>query len=142
MPEQSSALALAARFRRLVEAREKRDIDKVAAEDSEKDYRAYESELFEELTDGPISGTIRLDLGDPIGVVTFTPRETTYGRIIDADAALAHFEEHGERDQMSTPKIEKKRLNALVRELLEQGKAMPPGVDWYANRGITISRKS
>lgn len=140
--ENTAALDLAAAFRRLVETREKRDQTKLAAENAEKEYRQYEAELFEEITEGPIKGTIRFDLGEPIGVVTFTPRETTYGRIIDTDAALAYFEEHEEVEQMSSRKIEKGRLNAVVRERLEQGKSMPSGIDWYANRGITISRKS
>jgi len=133
---------LASRFRRLVELREKRDEDKTKAEKSEVEYREYESELFEELQDGPMQGTLRFDLGGNIGVVTFTPRETKFGRIVDAEAAVQYFEERELAQEFTKPSIEKRKLNELVRDLLEQGKSMPDGIDWYARRGITISRKS
>jgi hypothetical protein len=133
---------LASRFRRLVELREKRDEDKTSAEKSEVEYREYEAELFEELSDGPMQGTLRFDLGGNIGIVTFTPRETKFGRIVDADAAVQYFEERELAKEFTKPAIEKRKLNELVRDLLEQGKSMPAGIDWYAKRGITISRKS
>lgn len=133
---------LASRFRRLVELREKRDETKTSADSAETDYREYEAELFEELEDGPVEGTLRLDLGGSIGVVTFTPRETKFGRIVDADAAATYFEERELAKEFTKPVIEKRKLNELVRDLLEQGKPMPAGVDWYAKRGLTISRKS
>lgn len=133
---------LASSFRRLVELREKRDEDKKSAEASESEYRAYEAELFEELADGPMQGTLRFDLGGEHGVVTFTPRETKFGRIVDVDAAVEFFEKRELAQEMTKPTIEKRKLNEMVRELLEQGKPMPDGIDWYAKRGITISRKS
>jgi hypothetical protein len=132
---------IASQFRRLVELRESRDQTKTAAESAEKEYRDYEAELFDELRDSPLEGTTRLDLGGNIGVVAFTPRETTFGRIIDAAAAVEYFEENGQTEEMLKPQIGKGKLNERVRELLEQGKKMPPGVDFYANRGITISRR-
>jgi hypothetical protein len=134
--------ALASQFRRLVEARDKRDRDKLAAQKSEDEYREVEGEIFEAMIEGPITSTLRFDFGNELGTIAFTPRETTFGRIIDADAALEFFKERGEKDAMSSRKIEKKKLNGLVRELLEQGKTMPPGIDWYTNRGVTISRQS
>jgi hypothetical protein len=133
---------IASRFRRLVELREKRDSTKIAAETAEREYRAYEAELFDELEDSPMKGTRRFDLGFPHGVVTFTPRETKFGRIIDADAALEYFEERGRIDDMTKPSIVKRRLNELVRELLDKGDPMPPGIDFYSNRGLTISKKN
>lgn len=132
---------IASKFRRLVELRTNRDERKTAAEVSENEYRDYESDLFEEIQSGPMHGTRRIDLGEPFGLVAFTPRETTFGRIIDAEAAVEYFEEHGQTDEMTKPQIGKGKLNERVRELLEQGKPLPDGVDFYVNRGITISRK-
>jgi hypothetical protein len=133
---------LASQFRRLVELREKRDETKTSAEKAETEYRDYEAELFDELQEGPMQGTLRFDLGGDIGVVTFTPRETKFGRIVDQDAALKFFEDRELAQEMTKPSIEKRKLNELIRGLLEQGKSMPDGIDWYAKRGITISRKS
>lgn len=132
---------IASKFRRLVELRTNRDERKTAAEVSEKEYRDYESDLFEEIQSGPMQGTRRIDLGEPFGLVAFTPRETTFGRIIDSEAAVEYFEEHGQTEEMTKPQIGKGKLNERVRELLEQGKPLPDGVDFYVNRGITISRK-
>jgi hypothetical protein len=132
---------IASKFRRLVELREKRDINKTAAERSEKEYRAYESELFDEIEEGPGEGTRKFDLGPPHGTVAFTPRETKFGRLLDSEAASEYFEEMDLTEEMTKPGIEKRKLNEYVRELLEQGKPMPPGVDFYVNRGITISKR-
>lgn len=133
--------AVASKFRRLVELREKRDEDKATAEASEGEYREYEAELWDEVADGPIKGTLKLDLGEPYGIVRFTPRETYYGRVTDLDKALDYFETRAMTDEMTKPKIEKRKLNEMVRELLEsqEGK-LPDGIDFYANRGFTITR--
>lgn len=132
---------IASKFRRLVELRETRDVDKLAAEKSEEAYRDYESELFEAMKASPIKGTRRIDLGPPHGLVVFTPRETKFGRILDLDKALEHFEQRAMVESMTKPAIAKRKLNEMVREYLEQGKPMPPGIDWYPQRGITISKK-
>lgn len=132
---------VASKFRRLVELREDRDERKSAFERAEEEYRSYESELFAELEESPVKGSRRIDLGEPHGLVVFTPRETKFGRVVDLDKAIAHFEQRAMVEEMTRPKIEKRKLNEMVRELLEQGKPMPEGIDWYANRGITISKK-
>jgi hypothetical protein len=132
---------IASKFRRLVELRERRDITKGAADSAEEEYREYEAELFDEMANSPVKGTRRIDLGEPHGLVVFTPRETKFGRILNLDDALDYFEQRQMSDEMTKPGIAKRKLNEMVRELLEQGKSLPPGIDWYANRGITISKK-
>lgn len=133
--------AVASQFRRLIELRETRDSDKAAAEASENEYREYEAELWDSIAEGPIRGTLKLDLGEPYGIVRFTPRETYYGRVTDLDKALDYFESRAMTDEMTKPKIEKRKLNEMVREFIEsqEGK-MPDGIDFYANRGFTITR--
>ena len=134
--------AMASKFRRLIELREKRDEDKVTAEKSEKDYRKYEAELYDEIEEGPMKGSRRFDLGGTFGTVVFTPKETRFGRIIDADAAVKYFQGVSTDEEMLKQKISKGKLNEIVRERMEQGKPLPPGVDFYVNRNITISRKN
>lgn len=136
----SDEQAIASKFRRLVELREARDQTKTSADVAEEEYRRYEAELFDEIQDGPMKGTRRIDLGD-YGVVAFTPRETKFGRIIDADAAVEFFQKRDMAEEMTRPKIEKRKLNELVREYLDAGKNLPPGIDFYSSRGITISKK-
>jgi hypothetical protein len=129
------------KLRRLMEAREKRDTSKAAAENAEKDYRELESELWEEIAESPVEGSIKIDLGEPYGKVTFGVRETYYGRVLDADAALEYFEQTARVDEFTQPKIVPARVNELVREKIESGEMdMPDGIDFYARRYIAISR--
>ncbi len=129
------------KLRRLMELREDRDTSKLAAEKAEKEYRSKESELWDELDESPIKGGLKIDLGAPHGVVTFHPKETFYGRVLDADKALDYFERTGQTDEYTEPKIAKARVSELVRGRLEAGQPMPDGLDWYARRYITITRQ-
>lgn len=129
------------KLRRLMEARQQRDEDKKAAEQSEKDYRELEAEVYEELDENPVQGTVKVDLGDPYGVVSFAPRETYFGRIIDEDAAAEYYEQRAMMEEVSAPKFVMRRINEEVRDRIEQGQNMPPGVDFYARRGVTITRQ-
>lgn len=135
------AYDLTSRFRRLVELREERDRDKKAAERSEKEYREYEADLFEELEDSPIKGTMKIDLGDDMGVISFQPKETYYGRVIDQNAALDYFEQRALTDEFTSPKIVMARINELVRGCIENGDPIPEGIDYYPKRYISITRK-
>lgn len=133
--------AFTAKMRRLMEAREKRDTTKVAAESAEKEYRELESELWDEIAESPIEGSIKVDLGEPYGKVTFGVRETYYGRVLDKDLALEYFEQSARVDEFTEPKIVPARVNELVRERIENNDGkMPPGIDWYPRRYIAISR--
>ena len=129
------------RFIRLVELREQRDFDKAQFERSEREYREYEKELFSEVDESPLEGTIKMDLGPEHGTVSFRLNRTVYGRIIDQDTALEAFEDEAITEELTKPGIQKRRLNELVRERLENGVKLPEGIDYYENRGITISRK-
>ena len=132
---------VATKLRRLMELRERRDIDKAAAERSEKDYRAAEAEVWEAFEESPLKPPYKVDLGEPYGTVRFHPRETIYGRVINEHEALEHFEDRALVDEMTAPKIVMARVNEMVRELHEQGESMPPGVDFYPRRFVTITRE-
>lgn len=132
---------LASQYRRLIELREKRDEAKVTLKNAEQEYRECDAELYEEMEHGPFKGSRKIDLGGAHGVVTFTPRATPYGRIIDREAAVAYFEEQGELHTMIEDKVIARRLNELVKERLEAGASLPPGVDFYYRRAVAISRK-
>lgn len=135
-----AADALASKFRRLMEAREERDITEKAAKNAEKFYREVEAELYDELEDSPIKGSIKIDLGEPYGTVTFQPKETYYGRVLDTDQALDYLDARALADEFTKPKIVMARIHELVREKLEQRQPLPDGLDFYAKRYISISR--
>jgi hypothetical protein len=130
-----------ARFRRFMELREKRDADKLAAEKSEKEYRRAEQDLWDDLEESPIKGSLKVDLGYPYGVVTFGPQLRHYGRIIDIDAAMEYLEQRALVDEFTTPKISAARVNELVRTSLEAKQAPPDGFDFYSKRYVSITRQ-
>lgn len=130
-----------AHLRRFMEVRDARDAANKAAETAEKAYRDMEADVYEEMKNSGVKGSIKVDLGDPWGVTSFSTRETFFGRIVDKDAALAYYEDRAMIEEVSEPKFVMKRINDEVRDALEQASEMPPGHDWYARRGITITRQ-
>jgi hypothetical protein len=127
------------RFRSLVETRHARDEAKKAYEKAEEDYREVEAEIIAYLDASPIEGTIKIDVGEPYGVVSFRGNQTYYGRLLDEDQALEYYEQRAMVDEVTKPKFVMARLNEEVRQRLETGESMPPGVDYYTRRYVTIS---
>ena len=137
-----------AKLRRFMELRDERDHAKKALEQAEEDYREAEVEMYAELEklkdpNDPNAkpGAIRAHLGEPWGTVTFRQRETIFGRIFDEDAAQEYFEQRAMLDEVSQPKFVQKRISEIVRDCREQGVDMPPGIDYYPRRGITVTRQ-
>lgn len=137
----SDLARLESKFRRLAELREQRDFDKQAAERSEAEYREYEAELLETIDESALRGSVEFDFGGELGTIRFQPRRTIYGRIVDKNAAMEAFENEAIIEEMTAPKIEAKRLNEYVRDRLEHDGNLPPGVDYYERKYVTISRK-
>lgn len=132
-----------AQLRRLMELREERDTKKTAAKKAEEAYQEAEMELFERLSDGPVSRLNNVDLGPPWGKVSFGARETYYGRVIKGmeDVARDYYAQHGIENVVTEPKFVMARINEEVRTRKEQGQSMPPGIDFYARRGVTVTRQ-
>ena len=130
-----------AKFRRLIEARTARDEAKKALETAEQEFRDIEAEVYEALEDSGVKGTLKVDLGPPWGTISFRTRETFYGRIIDDHLAQEYFEQRAMMDEVSAPKFVKRRINEIVREAMEGDGEMPPGIDYYPQRGVTITRQ-
>jgi hypothetical protein len=126
-----------------MELREDRDRLDKQAKDAKEAYQEAEMELFELLSDGPVSRLNNVDLGEPWGKVSFGARETIYGRVIPGKESEAreHFTSRGQMDVLTTPKFVAKRLNEIAREHYDGGEQFPPGIDWYARRGVTITRQ-
>lgn len=126
-----------------MELREERDRLDKEAKAAKEAYQEAELDLYERLADGPVSRLNNVDLGPPWGKVSFGARETYYGRIIKGmeDVALAHYKQRAMVEQVTEPKFVMARINEEVRDCIEQGKQPPPGIDFYARRGVTITRQ-
>lgn len=137
-----------AKFRRLMEARTKRDELDKAAKEAKAEFQEIEAEVFEALEKlrdpndpNATRSAIKVHLGEPWGTVSFRGRETRYGRIVDEEAALEYFEQRQMIEEVTRSEFAKKRLHEIVRDHYEQGLDMPPGVDYYTNSGVTITRQ-
>lgn len=130
-----------ARFQRLLELREERDIATERAKKTESAYREAESELYEAIEEAGIRGRISFDFGAELGTAKFQLRSTNYGRIIDKDVALSALKAEGLGEVIYEEAIRARRLNELVRDRLENGADLPDGIDYYPRKGISISRK-
>ena len=126
-----------------MELREERDRLDKAAKEAKAEYQEAEAELYEILADGPMSRINNVDLGEPWGKVSFGARETIYGRVIPGreEEARDYFAQRGQVDVLTEPKFVAKRLNEIAREHFEGSEKFPPGIDWYARRGVTITRQ-
>lgn len=129
-----------ARFQRLLELREERDIDKTKSKRSERAYRNYEAELFQEIKDAGIKGRLSFDFGGTLGTARFQLRSTTYGKLEDKAAAIAALKAEGLGELIYEEAVRERRLNELVRDRIEAKADLPEGVGWYDRRGISISR--
>lgn len=130
-----------AMLRRLLEARQSHDEAKAAEVTAKKDLDEIEMDVWERFESSGQQGTLKVDLGEPWGVVSFRTRETYFARIIDQDEVQQWYEQRAMMDEVSSPKFVMKRLNEDVREALDLGQSPPPGLDYYANRGMTITRQ-
>jgi hypothetical protein len=130
-----------AKFQRLLELREARDIDKAKSKKSEAEYREAEAELFAELEEAGIRGRLEFDFGGDLGVAKFQRRSTIYGRIVNKQAALESLKAMGLDDVIYEEAVREGRLNEKVREWLETKAEIPEGIDYYPREGISISRK-
>ena len=129
-----------------MELRDTRDQLKEAAKTAEEEYRDAEADMWEKLAppdpndpDYKLS-PVKVPLGQPWGTVTLGPRETIYARVLDADDAAEHYENRALTEELTTVKFNMGRLNEEVRGLHEAGDPMPPGVDYYAKRFVSVTR--
>lgn len=126
-------------LRSLLEARQAEE-DLKAAYDRAKAARSeVELDVYDRFED--VEGQIKVDLGEPWGVVAFRTRTTAYAKIVDPDALQKHYEDRAMIDEVSAPRFVKARLNEEVREALDAGQLPPPGLDYYFDRGMTITRQ-
>lgn len=131
---------LAETLRTFYEKKERHHQLKAESDAATDEYRAAEQDVLDQMDELGLK-TLTVDL-PLIGNVRFTRRKPTiYGRITDMDAAMDAFENSGRADELFAPKVAASRLNEFVRECLEQGVPLPPGVDFYERPGVTVSRK-
>ena len=101
---------------------------KSAAEDAKDAFEDAQRKFYERLQDEGI-GSIKVD-----GTL-FVPQQTTYHQIQDREAFIAWAEENEE--ELLEPKERKSLLNELVKDYIERGEELPPGLGFYVKDYIS-----
>lgn len=70
---------------------------------------------------------------------TFSIRQTIYGHVQDEEAFKEWAAENGEDDAYFVPRQARGRINELVREHIENGWELPPGLGFYPDNQISTT---
>ena len=115
-------------LRALRDLKVRRDKLKDLFEAADKDYKNKMSECQDAMEDAGVGST-------KVDDTLFVPAETVYGNVQDKAAFIEWAQQQDEA--LVEPKPRGDLLNALVREHLDDGKPLPPGVGFYVRRYIS-----
>lgn len=101
-----------------------------AAKEAKLEADAAEHLLFERMETEKV-GSIRID-----GMGNFVRAETCYGQVQDSDELERWAVEN--MPELFEPKPRKKLINELVRERLDAGEALPPGLGFYTDTYVSV----
>jgi hypothetical protein len=110
---------------------------KVKAEEKKK--RA-EFDMNEAMMKAKLPGAT-LELGPGYGNVQFNREQKVNSSVFDEEAAIAYFETQGMSAGYVQGKVRKKPLNQLVREALENGQDLPPGIEPRVTKYVKVTKR-
>lgn len=103
------------------------------AKSAKEEHDRFQADLFDKMRDRQLL-TIKTDSG------TYSCKSTIYANVNDMPAFIVWAQENGLYDEFLKEAPEKRRLNELVRDRIDSGDDLPPGVNWYAREYISISQ--
>jgi len=108
--------------RELRQLRLELDDAEAVAKSTKLDYVDAERRFFERM-EAETVGSVKVD------GVNFVPQTTVYGQVQDREAFIQWAESTDE--SLLEPRERKALINELVREAIEQGAELPPGLGFY-----------
>ena len=103
--------------------------------------KSAEADMNETMAKAKLPGAT-LELGAGYGNVQFNREQKVNSSVFDEPAAIAYFEEKGMGAGYVQGKVRKKPLNQLVREALENGQELPPGVEPRVTKYVKVTRRA
>lgn len=73
------------------------------------------------------------------GTHTFSAKETIYGQVQDEEAFRAWVQDQGLEEEFFRSEEVKGRINELVREAIDSGRDLPPGLGWYPRKYVSAT---
>lgn len=114
--------------RELRAIRVERDEAKRAFDELDQQYKEAMGRLFHRMNDEGVDG---LKVDD----VSFVPTETIYANVQDREAFVNWAKDHD--DQLIEDKERKALLNQMVRERVDNGEPLPPGVGFHVREVVS-----
>ncbi len=106
----------------------------------EKVMKSSEADMNDAMAKAKLPGAT-LDLGEGYGRAQFNREQKVNSSVFDEEAAIAFFEEKGMKLGYVEGKVRKKPLNQLVRESLESGQELPPGVEPRVTKFVKVTKR-
>lgn len=105
-----------------------RDEAKAQYEDLDKQFKSAQAELLERMEEEGCEGT-------KVDGTNFVPTKTIYGQVQDRSAFVEWAQEN--EPELLEPKERKELINELVRQKLDDGEPLPPGLNFRVQEYIS-----
>lgn len=126
--------------RRVIDARAEYEKARKEKVKREKLMKASEADMNDAMAKAKLPGAT-LALGEGYGNVQFNREQKVNSSVFDEAAAIKYFEDKGLAPGYVDEKVRKKPLNQLVRESLESGQELPPGVEPRVTKYVKVTRR-
>lgn len=126
--------------RRVIDLRADYEVKRKAKTAAEGKMKRAEADMNDAMAKAKMPGTT-LELGPGYGKVQFNREQKVNSSVFDEPAAIKYFEEQGLRAGYVDEKVRKKPVNQLVRESLENGQELPPGIEPRVTKFVKVTRR-
>lgn len=134
MPEQDNPLDhYRARLTHLARLKEAKAQTAKIADDAKAEHDIYQASLYAEME---ASGVPSMRTTEGL----FSCKSTAFAAVQDREAFTAWVHEQGLEDEFLRTEEVKGRLNEMVRDILDNGGDMPPGINWYPREIISFTK--
>jgi hypothetical protein len=106
----------------------------------EKLMKSAEADMNDAMAKAKLPGCT-LELGPSYGNVQFNREQKVNSSVFDEEAAIKYFEEKGMLPGYVQGKVRKAPVNQLVRESLENGQELPPGIEPRVTKFVKVTKR-
>lgn len=126
--------------RRVIDCRETYEKARKEKAKQEKIMKSAEADMNDAMAKAKMPGAT-LELGPGYGKVQFNREQKVLSSVFDEPAAIAYFKEHGMETGYVQGKVRKAPVNQLVRESLENGQELPPGIEPRVTKFVKVTKR-
>jgi len=120
------------RLTKLRELKRAAEASQKQADADKADHAQYQEDLFAAMREAGVRSVKTND-------AQFSARSTIYGSVQDIDLFMTWCKQHNVSADYFTDKPSMRRINELVRDRLDAGDEIPPGVGWFPRDYISIT---